>query len=91
MGFYKRNIETFLSNFDENKHQIRNFKGCRFLELYRDKNDPTIFFTYSHWETEEDLEKYRKSDLFNSVWSKTKPLFSKAAKAWSVEKLESLN
>lgn len=90
MGFYKRNIETFLANFDDNKHQIRSFKGCRFLELYRDKNDPTIFFTYSHWETEEDLEKYRKSELFNTVWSKTKPLFSKSAKAWSVEKLESL-
>ena len=91
MGFYKQNIEIFLSNFDETKHLIRNFKGCQFLELYRDVNDSTVFFTYSYWESEEALEGYRKSELFKAVWSKTKPLFSKSAKAWSVEKLESLN
>ena len=87
MGFYKQNIETFLSNFDETKQQIRNFEGCHFLELYRYVNDPTGFFTYSYWESEEALEAYRKSELFKMVRSKIKPLFSKTAKAWSVEKL----
>ncbi|MDP5157556.1 MAG: antibiotic biosynthesis monooxygenase [Flaviramulus sp.] len=90
MGFYKQNIEAFLTNFNDTKQQIRNFEGCQFLELYRDKNDTSVFFTYSHWENEDALEGYRKSELFNQVWSKTKPLFSKPAKAWSVEKLESL-
>ncbi|MCF7561815.1 antibiotic biosynthesis monooxygenase [Sabulilitoribacter multivorans] len=90
MGFYKQNIESFLSNFNESKQQIRNFEGCQLLELYRDKNDPTVFFTYSHWDNEEHLELYRKSKLFYNVWSKTKPLFSKPAKAWSVERLEKL-
>ena len=78
MGFYKQNIEAFLTNFNDTKQQIRNFEGCQFLELYRDKHN------------EDALEGYRKSELFNQVWSKTKPLFSKPAKAWSVEKLESL-
>ena len=90
MGFYKQNIEIFLSNFEDTKQRIRNFEGCQFLELYRDVKDPTVFFTYSYWESEEALEGYRKSELFNSVWSKTKPLFSKPAKAWSVEKLQTL-
>lgn len=44
MGFDEANIDAFLSNFETNKNNIRNFKGCLFLELYRDKNDPTIFF-----------------------------------------------
>lgn len=90
MAFYKQNIEAFLLNFNETKNQIRNFEGCQYLELYRDLNDPTTFFTYSYWESEEALEGYRKSELFKMVWSKTKPLFSKPAKAWSVEKLEIL-
>lgn len=91
MGFYKQNIEAFLSNFEDSKQRIRNFDGCKFLELYRDINEPTVFFTYSFWESEEALEKYKKSELFNTVWSKTKPLFSKPAKAWSVEKLQTLD
>ncbi|OEJ98503.1 antibiotic biosynthesis monooxygenase [Flavivirga aquatica] len=90
MGFYKRNIETFLSTFNDNKQYIRNFNGCIFLELYRDKNNPTVFFTYSHWKSEEDLESYRKSDLFIDIWSKTKPLFSMPAEAWSVDKMTTL-
>lgn len=90
MGFHKQNIDVFLKHFDANKTKIRGFKGCSLLELYRDKNDPTIFFTYSYWKTEKDLELYRKSDIFINVWSKTKPLFSIKPEAWSVDKLDSL-
>jgi len=90
MGFYKQNVEVFLNTFNENKAKIRAFKGCTFLELYRNKKDPSIFFTYSHWETEEDLERYRKSELFIHVWGTIKPLFSIRAEAWSVDKLETL-
>lgn len=90
MGFYKQNVAVFLKNFNESKVAIRAFKGCTFLELYREKSDPTIFFTYSHWETEVDLELYRKSEVFNTVWAKTKPLFSIRPEAWSVKKLETL-
>lgn len=90
MGFYKQNIEVFLKHFDDNKTKIRGFKGCSLVELYRDKKDPSIFFTYSYWDTEEDLERYRNSDVFNKVWSKTKPLFNMTPEAWSVDKLKSL-
>lgn len=90
MGFQEDKIDAFLDNFEEVKENIRNFPGNRFLELYRDKNDPTIFFTYSYWETEADLENYRKSELFIEVWAFTKQLFRQKAEAWSVDKLVSL-
>ena len=90
MEFEKENIVSFLSNFEEVKNKIRNFPGCLFLELYRDKNDKTIFFTYSRWNEEADLENYRNSELFKEVWSVTKPMFRKKAEAWSVDTLESL-
>ena len=90
MGFSEEHIETFIKNFDANKTKIRGFKGCQFLELYRDKNNSNIFFTYSYWDTESDLEAYRKSDLFKNVWSKTKPLFNAKPEAWSVDKVASL-
>ena len=90
MGFFKQNIEVFLQNFEDTKTRIRAFEGCSFLELYRDKNDPNIFFTYSFWESEEALETYRKSELFNTVWSKVKPLFNIRPEAWSVDKMATL-
>lgn len=86
----KENVAPFLANFEEVKEKIRNFPGCTFLELYNDKNDETIFFTYSRWKDESDLENYRKSELFKEVWSVTKPMFSKRAEAWSVDTVVSL-
>ena len=86
----KENVAPFLSNFEEVKEKIRNFPGCTFLELYNDKNDETIFFTYSRWKDESDVENYRKSELFKEVWSVTKPMFSKRAEAWSVDTVVSL-
>ena len=90
MSFDENNIQEFLSNFHQNKEKIRNFKGCQFLELYRDKENENIFFTYSYWNSEEDLNIYRNSDLFKSVWAKTKALFNDIPQAWSVDKIVSL-
>tara|TARA_R110002050_G_scaffold260701_1_gene400459 strand:- start:323 stop:595 length:273 start_codon:yes stop_codon:yes gene_type:complete len=90
MEFEKENIPAFLENFEVVKDKIRNFPGCKFLELYRDNNEETIFFTYSRWNDEADLENYRTSELFKGVWSVTKPMFRKKAEAWSVDTLESL-
>jgi len=90
MGFHEDKVEAFLNNFEQVKQDIRNFPGNRFLELYRDKNDPNVFFTYSYWEDETDLEKYRNSELFIEVWAFTKQLFSQKPEAWSVDKLVTL-
>ncbi len=91
MSFYEENINAFLENFESNKEKIRNSPGNRLLELYQDKNDKKIFFTYSYWETEDDLENYRKSELFGKVWKFTKALFNEKPEAWSVNKLVSLD
>lgn len=91
MSFQKDKVTAFLDNFHEVKEHIRNFPGNRFLELYRDKQDPSIFFTYSYWDSEEDLENYRKSELFEGVWTYTKQFFNDKPQAWSVDKLVSLN
>lgn len=90
MSLQADKVDAFLTNFNEVKEHIRNYPGNRFLELYRDKADPTIFFTYSYWEDEQALENYRKSDLFCGVWAFTKKLFKEKAEAWSVDKLVTL-
>lgn len=91
MEFKEAEIPAFLTNFEAVKDRIRHFPGCCFLELYRDKADHRIFFTYSKWTAESDLDNYRKSEVFNEVWAHTKPKFSKKAQAWSVDTLFKLN
>ena len=90
MSFYSKFIPEFQEMFDQKKNLIRNTEGCILLELYQDKNNPEIFFTYSYWNTESDLENYRNSELFKGIWAKTKPLFNTKPEAWSVDKLASL-
>jgi (4S)-4-hydroxy-5-phosphonooxypentane-2,3-dione isomerase len=90
MSFHEDKISYFLENFEVIKQKIRNASGNRLLELYQDKTDPCIFFTYSYWETEQDLENYRNSELFFEIWTDTKKLFNKKPEAWSVDKVVSL-
>lgn len=89
MSFKPSEIEVFLEHFNKNKKHIRNFDGCRLLELYRDKSQTHVFFTYSHWLSETHLEAYRQSELFKGVWTKTKPLFNDKPEAWSVNHVQS--
>ena len=90
MEFREEEIDAFLTNFEQTKSKIRAFPGCLYLKLYRDKMDPAIFFTYSKWENESDLENYRTSELFRNVWAITKPKFRSKAQAWSVDTFHEL-
>ncbi len=90
MSISESNISKFTNLFNSKKEQIRNFPGCRLLELYRDKTNTSFFFTYSYWDNETDLENYKASDLFKTVWSQTKPLFNDKPQAWSLDKVFSL-
>jgi len=85
MKFKPEHVSAFLDNFEKNKEKIRNFEGCEHLQLLHDRNDPTVFFTYSYWLADENLENYRNSDLFKSVWNYTKTLFDAKPEAWSVD------
>lgn len=90
LTFHEQNIAAFLEIFVESKERIRASDGCNLVELYRDTTNTSVFFTYSYWNEATDLENYRDSEFFKSVWSKTKVLFSEKPEAWSVNKLQTL-
>ena len=85
MTFQSDKVNDFLEIFDASKTLIRNSEGCTHLELLNDINSSNIFFTYSYWRDEEALNTYRNSELFITVWSKTKVLFSEKPEAWSLQ------
>ncbi len=92
MTFQPQFIETFTQLFEERKSTIRSFPGCSHLELWQDSNNPSVFFTYSIWETEADLNHYRFSEFFKDTWGRTKALFAEKPQAWSVtQKSQAVN
>jgi len=83
MTFDPDAVDTFLDQFDASAPKIRDFPGCHHLELWRDLDAPHVCTTHSHWESEEALEQYRNSELFQSTWATVKPLFGDRPKAQS--------
>jgi heme-degrading monooxygenase HmoA len=86
MTFREDAVEEFTTLFEERKAAIRAFNGCTHLELWQDTKHPNVFFTYSHWLTETDLNHYRFSEFFKDTWGRTKALFKDKPQAWSVNR-----
>jgi quinol monooxygenase YgiN len=86
MTFRESEVENFQALFRDRKELIRHFEGCTHLELWQDAQKPNIFFTYSYWENEEFLDRYRFSELFKETWALTKALFAEKPNAWSVNR-----
>lgn len=85
MTFRADCASDFVAIFNQNKQRIAGFDGCAGVELLQDISNPNIFFTYSKWETENNLEQYRNSALFNEIWSAVKKMFTDKPEAWSVK------
>lgn len=88
MSFKPENVAVFKTIFEMNWQKISVAEGCLHVELLQDINNPSVFFTYSLWQNEDFLNKYRKSNLFNEVWASTKVLFDAKPEAWSLNQLE---
>ena len=72
--------------FAESKNNIAGQPGCHGVQLLEGEGH---FFTFSHWESEADLNAYRESALFGEVWPKTKALFYDKPQAWTCHKTDS--
>jgi heme-degrading monooxygenase HmoA len=84
MTFSPEKVSEFTEMFEERKPIIRSFRGCEHLELWQDTKDPNVFFTYSKWQSEKDLDHYRFSEFFKDTWIRAKGNFSAKAEAWSL-------
>lgn len=83
LSFHETHVDTFLSVFEASKDQIANFPGCKGLKLLHDADYSNVYYTYSLWESKDDLENYRNSALFKTTWAATKVLFNDKPMAFS--------
>ncbi|GAA4450070.1 putative quinol monooxygenase [Nibrella saemangeumensis] len=90
MTFQPDKLDEFMVIFNQSKDRIRTFPGCRHLELLQDIDKPNVRMTYSLWESADELEAYRQSELFRTTWAATKVLFADKPVAFSAEKITEL-
>jgi len=81
-----QHIDDFKKLTSGEKEDIVAFEGCSFLEILQDVNNNSLFFSHSHWQSEEALDKYRASDFFRGNWSQVKQWFAAKPEAWSLER-----
>lgn len=87
MHFKIETTPIFLEFLSPHIAQIKASPGCSFLQILRDIHQPTKIITLSHWESEEHLDNYRHSELFQHVWDNTKLHFSAPPEAWSLNEI----
>jgi quinol monooxygenase YgiN len=75
--------QDFLLLFDKYKAAIKSSEGCINVEGSQNIVAPNIFFTYSYWKSEDDLNNYRNSPLFKEVWPQVKVWFAQKPETWS--------
>jgi heme-degrading monooxygenase HmoA len=83
LSFEPDKVNEFLQVFENSKLHIAAFPGCEGLSLMQDANYENVYYTYSFWQSENDLENYRYSELFKNTWAATKVLFNDKPMAFS--------
>ncbi len=83
-------VETFKTYFATVCDTIRHQPGCNLLQAWQDINQPAVFFTYSLWDSEDDLNNYRDSAFFAQFWKTVKQWFGAKAEVWSFDKIVDL-
>jgi len=84
LTFKEDKIEDFIKIWNESRNKIVAFNGCNFVEMHQAKVPDNVCFTHSVWESEEVLNAYRHSELFQNTWAKTKVLFNDKPEVWSL-------
>lgn len=81
------NHSEFSSLFKRNNDLIKKMPGCIDVRGFKSP-ESNYFFTISKWHSEEDLNNYRQSELFGSIWPTVKTWMNDKPEAWSLNEIK---
>ncbi len=87
MTFKPEHIKDFETFFISIKNKVANQPGCNGVKLLKEQNNTGVFFTYSNWDSVDDLNAYRNTETFGKIWPTVKNWFADKAQAWTVDEL----
>lgn len=79
------NKALFKQTLKDYQKALKEQKGCMHLDMFSDKKEKDIFYSYTIWDNDTNLKKYRKSALYKELSGKILPLCDKEPKAWTVD------
>ena len=85
LTFSPEKVDAFDALYTLFEPRIQARPGCHMVRAMKVPGHPCQRATLSFWETQEDLDAYRKSTLFGEVWPATKALFAAPPEAQSYE------
>ncbi len=85
MELNETKIELFEHFMDNLKEEKLKQDGCLHHDIFCDKDNSMMFFSYTIWATEKHLKKYKKTELFKEVTRTIRTLCVKEPIAWTVE------
>lgn len=87
MTFKPETSDDFETYFLTIKDKVSGQPGCRGVKLLKQIGETGVFFTYSQWDSEGDLNNYRNTETFGQIWPTVKAWFAQKAEAWTVDEL----
>jgi hypothetical protein len=87
MTFKLEYSDEFEAYFLTIKDRVAGQPGCNGVKLLKERGETGVFFTYSHWSSENDLNNYRQTAIFGQIWPTVKNWFAEKAEAWTVDEL----
>jgi len=85
LRFHPDRVEEFKQLYQKIHRQIRSSPGCLHLQLVVDNEGEGECFTISYWRSQEDLDRYRSSPFFRSIWPRVKAMLREKPWAKSFE------
>ena len=85
LTFSPETVDAFDEMYVQFEARIEARSGCQMVRSMKVPGQPCQRATLSFWETQNDLDAYRKSTLFGEVWPATKALFAAPPEAQSYE------
>lgn len=86
MHIKTKDIVKFRDTFTNYQSQIKDFKGCMQHDIFCDKEKEEIYYSYTIWDSEKNLNKYRKSTLLKEINTNIIQYCSKDPQAWTIDK-----
>ncbi|OFX61669.1 MAG: hypothetical protein A2046_04560 [Bacteroidetes bacterium GWA2_30_7] len=85
MQVNESNKVLFKQTLKDYQPLLKKQKGCMQIDMLNDKKIKDIYYSYTIWDNEENLKKYKNSDFYKELSSKVLPLCEKEPQAWTVD------
>jgi len=85
LTFKPEHITDFETYYETIRTKVAGQPGCNGVTFLKEQNNTGVFFTYSKWDSEVDLNNYRGTEVFGQIWPTVKNWFGAKAEAWTLE------